>query len=124
MKNPRGQALIPLLIVLVIAISLATLAIELSINNMIIDRSFMNGLTGYYSAESVLEDSFLRWLRNPNYSGDTMMVNGLDCTSQVTGSSPWLVQVSCGDGRFVRKISAEVNWVDGEMTVSNVMELI
>ncbi|MCJ7827743.1 hypothetical protein MUP65_01180 [Patescibacteria group bacterium] len=121
-KKQSGQALLPLLIVLVISVSLATLAIEMSISSILIDRTFLNSLVGYYSVESVLENAFIRWLRDPGYEGETIEVNGLDCQSTVTGTSPWLFEASCQADIYVRKMSAQVSWVDGEMVIEDFAE--
>lgn len=122
MKKQKGQAIIPLLIVVVIALGLGTIGIELAISNILADRYHFNAIVGYYATESALEESFLRWLRNPSYTGESLVVDDLECVTEVSGSSPWTFEASCTSDHFVRHLSATVDWVNGEMVVDNVSE--
>lgn len=123
MKLSKGQALIPLLILVIIVLSLGTAAIELAISNVLIDRSFQEGLTGYYTTEAALENGLLRILRNPAYSSESLQIGDASCTIEITGTSPKIITSRCDNNRWVRKIQAEASFANGIMTVANVREV-
>ncbi len=122
-KLPSGQALLPLLIVMIIVLGLGTAAIELAIGNLIIDRYRQDEVLGYYSTQSALENALLRLLRNPNYTGESLQINGASCTITVSGSAPYRLVVVCDNGRWVRKIQAFANFSAGIMAVTQVREI-
>jgi hypothetical protein len=119
----RGQALLPLLIVIIIALSLGTAAIELAISGVIIDRYSQEELMGFYVVEAALENALLRTLRNPNYVGENLQINDTSCTIEITGAAPKIIQARCDNGRQIRKMQAEASFVNGEMVVENIEEI-
>lgn len=119
----RGQALIPLLIVIIIILSLGVAAIELAISNIIVSRYFQEETSGYYTVEAVLENALLRTLRNPNYSGEDLQINDTSCTIEISGESPRVVTARCESGRWIRKLEAEVYFSEGIMEVENISEV-
>ena len=121
-KKSKGQALLPLLILIIIILSLGAAAIELAIGNIVINRYFQEEIIGFYTTEAALENGLLRLLRNPAYSGEDLQINETSCTIDVSGSAPTIVAAECVDNRRLRKIQAEVSFVAGEMEVGKVIE--
>ncbi|MBN1262893.1 MAG: hypothetical protein JW991_00890 [Candidatus Pacebacteria bacterium] len=119
----RGQALIPLLIVILIVLGLGTAAIELAISQNLIDRYSCEGLIIFYETESALENSLLRLLRNPAYDGESLQIGESLCTITVNAGTPDIIVANCDNGSQVKKIQAEVNFVDGIMEVNHVREI-
>lgn len=119
----RGQALIPLLIVIIIILSLGVAAIELAISNIIVGRYFQEGAIGFYTVEAALENGLLRTLRNPNYLGEDLQINNASCTIEISGELPRVVTTRCDSGRWVRKLEAEVYFSEGIMEVENISEV-
>ena len=97
MKKSLGQAIIPLLIVVIIALGLGAVAVELAISNMLVDRYHFHAVVGYYSVESALEEAYLHWLRSPNFTSGSLQVNDASCNIEVSGSSPWIIVVDCDE---------------------------
>ncbi|HUW21413.1 MAG TPA: hypothetical protein VMW41_01965 [Candidatus Bathyarchaeia archaeon] len=122
-KTTKGQALLPLLIVIVIVLTIGTASIELAISNVVINRYFQEGLTGYFTVEAALENAFLRILRNPGYTGENLQINQASCTIEVSGMSPKIVSARCDTGRQIRKMQAEITYNQGIMTVGNIKEV-
>lgn len=119
----KGQALLPLLIVVIIVLSLGTASIELAIGNVLVSRYFQEGLTGYFTTEAALENGLLRLLRNPGYPGESLQINDASCTINISGALPQVMDVRCDNSRQVRKIQAEISYVDGIMQVDNIREI-
>jgi Tfp pilus assembly protein PilX len=118
-----GQALLPLLIVIVIVLSLGTAVIELAIGNILVDRYFQEAIFGFYTAEAALENGLLRLLRNPAYAGESLQINDVPCTIETVGTSPVVMTATCNDTHQVRKVRAEINYVDGVMVVNHLGEV-
>ena len=123
MKLTSGQALLPLLIIIVIALGLGTAVIELSIGSMVSESYFQRELSTYFTTEAALENGFLRLLRNPNYLGEDLQINDSSCTIEVSGESPKVISAKCDTGYQVRKIQAEITYNEGKMEVGNIGEV-
>ena len=123
LKRSKGQALIPLLILIVILLSLGATAIELAIGNILIDRYSQEELIGYYTTESALENGLLRVLRNPNYAGEDLQINGASCTIEVSGTTEKTILAFCEDENWIRRIQAQISFVDGQMEINSFQEI-
>jgi hypothetical protein len=119
----KGQALLPLLILIIIILSLGAAAIELAIGNILIDRYFQDGMTSFYTVEAALENAFLRTLRDPAYVGESLQINEASCTIEISGEAPRVVNAGCNNGRQIRKMRAEISFSDGIMAVENIREI-
>ena len=121
--NSRGQAILPLLIIIIIVLSLGVTTLELAINEIVIDRYFHDEMTSFYTTEAALENGFLRILRNPSYLGEDLQINGASCRIEVSGGSPNVISAGCNNNRQVRKMRGEVSFVGGKMTITNIKEI-
>lgn len=118
-----GQALITLLFFVLISLTITSAAIIIIIVNSISASKFQEGTLAYYAAESGVENALLRLLRDPNYSGEIMVVGPSTVTITVSGNNPKTV-VSVGqDGNFKRTVQAEATYANGYYTISNWREL-
>jgi hypothetical protein len=122
-RKTKGQALLPLLIIIVIVLSLGAAAIELAISNVLVDRFFQDNIDLFYTTEAALENGFLRLLRNPAYSGESLQIGSASCTITVSGGSPAVVLANCDTTRQVKKIQGEVTFAAGTMNVDNIREI-
>ncbi len=119
----RGQALITLVFFVLISLTITTGAIIIIIANSLSVSKFQEGTLAYYAAESGVENALLRLLRDPNYTGETLMIGSGTAVITVTGSNPKTV-VSVGqNGNFKRKVSAQMTYNNGYYTFSNWKEI-
>lgn len=119
----KGQALITLLFFALISLTITTGAIIIIIINSISVSRFQEGTLAYYIAESGVENSLLRLLRDPNYTGETLTIGTSTAVITVTGSNPKTV-VSVGqNGNFKRTIQAQMTYSSGYYTFSNWKEI-
>ena len=119
----KGQALVTLLFFILISLTITSGAIIIIVANSISANKFADGTVAYYVAESGVENSLLRLLRDPNYTGEVLTINGATAIVTVSGSNPKTV-ISIGQsGSFKRTVQAQLNYSSGYYTVSNWREL-
>ena len=121
--NNQGQALIPILIILLIVLTVGAGLLYLSFGSILLGSYSSLGEKVLIANHGAMENGLMRILRNPNYSGESLQVNGAPCTIDVSGQSPWTMTTECDNGQAIRRLQAEVDFVDGEMVVSNLMEI-
>lgn len=112
-----GQTLVTVLIFVIVAITLTTGAIALTVTNSQTASSFDRGNQAYYVAESGAENGVLRLLRNPNYTGETLSIGADSAVISVNGTNPYTIESIGRSGGFVRKIQVTVNYTGGVLTV-------
>lgn len=122
-EKASGQALIPILIIMVIALILGVGVLNLSIGGLLLSFSSQEGESTLMATEGALENGLLRILRNPSYPGESLQVGGVSCTINTSGQSPVVMTAQCDSGRAIRQLQAEVDFVAGEMIVSNLREV-
>ena len=119
----KGQALVTLLFFVLISLTITSAAIIIIIINSISAGRFQKGTLGYYVAESGVENALLRLLRDPNYTGETLIVGTGTAVITVTGTNPKTVVVVSQNGNFKRTMSAQMNYNNGYYTFSNWKEI-
>ena len=118
-----GQALITLLIFMVVAITLTAGAIAILINNTLSTSKIEQTQLAYATAESGAENAILRLLRNPNYTGETLSINGGTATIQITGTEPKVITSVGTVGNFIRTLEIRVGYTNNILTVSSWKEI-
>jgi hypothetical protein len=121
--SSAGQAMLPVLFIVMAVIILGATGLQLGLGGLVVSRSSLEGEKVLVAAEGALESGMLRLLRQPNYIGETLQVNGLDCTIEAVGSLPIVVSGICRSDTAKRGLSAEVAFVQGEMIVSDYGEI-
>lgn len=112
MKNifskKEGQTLIILLLYMEIAITITTAAITAVVTNALGTDKVYQSTTTADVAESGAETAVLKLLRNPNYTGETLTVNGGTATISVTGVNPKTITSKGVSGNFTRSVVVTV----------------
>ncbi|MBI2036445.1 hypothetical protein HYT17_02355 [Candidatus Microgenomates bacterium] len=122
-KKQKGQALIMVILIGIIALIAVVSAATLVISELKKNTAVSFGVSQYQTTYGALENALMRLLRNPNYTGETVILGSSTCTITVVGSSPKTVESRCSDGKYSRKIGAQVTFTGGVMTVSGISEL-
>ncbi|MFC1727003.1 hypothetical protein ACFL0Y_00600 [Patescibacteria group bacterium] len=122
-RKNQGQALIPILIILLIILTVGAGSLYLSLGSLLLSSSSSTGEKVLVSVEGAVENGLMRILRNPNYSGESLQVAAMPCTIDISGLNPWTMTAQCDSGQAIRRLQAEVNFIDGEMIVSNLQEI-
>lgn len=118
-----GATLIILLVVMIVAITVTTASVMMIVGNSQGASDYEQGLMARNIAESGVENAFLRLLRDPTYSGETLTVGQGSSTITVTGGTPQVITSRGQLGNFVRSVSATVTYSAGILTISPIREI-
>jgi hypothetical protein len=119
-----GQALVTLLFFILISLTITSGAIIIIIANSFSVSKFQEGELSYYAAESGVENALLRLLRDPNYTGETLTIEGTTVIATVSGVAfPKVVTSTGQNGNFKRTVQAQINYDGIHYTFSNWKEL-
>jgi hypothetical protein len=124
MKTNSGQALVVLLFFMIIAITLSTTAIAVVANNSLSITRTEESTHALEIAEAGAQNALIRLIRNPNYSGETLTVNGGNATVVVTGTSTKTIRSTGTTGSFSRKVQVTVMFTGGVFTVIGWQEVL
>lgn len=123
MRRESGQTLITLLVFMIIAITIVTSAVAVTIVNAESSSKLELSEEAYLLAETGADNAVLRLLRNPNYTGESFSVGSGTVTITVTGTTTKTI-VSVGDmGNFKRKIQAIGSFASNIFTISSWSEI-
>ena len=119
-KNQKGQAIVTLLFIMVIAVSIITAVVIVAANNIASGSRFEQGTVAYYAAETGVHNALLRILRNPSYTGETLAVDGATVTIQVVGDT---ITSVAEYGNSIRKIEAQTMYNNNVLSVISWKEI-
>ena len=87
--NQKGQALVSVLIIITITILAASTAVVATNLSLTAGKESQSN-KAYYSAETGAEEALVKLLRDPNYSGDNLNLNGaaVQISVQTPASAP------------------------------------
>jgi hypothetical protein len=123
MKNQKGQALVVLLFFMIIAITLSTTAIAVVASNSLSVTRTEESTHALEIAEAGAQNALIRLIRNPNYTGETLTVNGGSATVVVTGASTKTILSTGVNGSFMRKIQVFASFSGGILSVTSWQEV-
>lgn len=122
-KKQQGQALIMVILIGVISIIAVVSASTLVISELKKNTATASGVAQYAVTYGALENAFMRLLRDPNYSGETVTLGTSTCYITATSGLTKTVDVRCTNGQYVRKLGATVIFSGGTMSVSGISEI-
>ncbi len=123
MKNQSGQAIIVLLFFMIIAITLSTTAIAVVASNSLSVTRTEESIHALEIAEAGAQNALIRLIRNPNYAGETLTIDGGSATVVVTGGSTKIIFSTGVNGSFTRKIQVQGTFSSGIFTVTSWKEI-
>lgn len=86
-----GQALVPLLIFVVIAMMIISFTVSLVVVNSQNAQVYLGGEQVLSIAESGVENAMMRLLRNASYTGETLPVGSGQAVVTVSGIQPYVI---------------------------------
>ena len=119
----RGQALVVLLVFMVVAITMTTMAVALLVINANAASQVEQGDMAVAIARSGAENAILRLARNPAYTGETLTFDGGSATVTVTGTNPLTVTSVGTYNGFVRTTVVSASFDDTILTVNSWREV-
>lgn len=123
-KKNNGQALVVLLVFMIVAIIMTTMAVALVIINATAASQVEQGDMALKLAESGAEDAILRLMRNPSYTGtETFIIDTGQVTATVSGTNPIIIMSQGRSGEFVRATSVSASFVNTVLTIHSWKEV-
>lgn len=120
----NGQALISLLVFMIIAITITSAAVIITITSTVNTSKVSQGTSAFYIAEAGVENALIRLLRDPSYTGETLVVDGGSTEISVSGTNPYTVVSAGSYGDFLRTVEVTVLFDNNNvMTITNWEEL-
>lgn len=126
-KNNEGQATIFFLFLTGIITTLVLEIVSLSFSSIQLDNDYSEGMALLIKAESYLENGALKFLRNPNYSGEVINDGETTCTIQIVAlPTPGQKDItsSCQNNLKVRKVGTTAVYDNGLIKFSSTRERI
>ncbi len=122
--NKQGQTLVVLLVFMVVAIIMTTMAVAIVIVNATAASSVEQGDMALKLSESGTENALLRLVRNPTYTGtETLTIDSGTSTATVSAGIPVII-VSRGTlGQFSRTTSVSAQFVNNVLTIVSWKEI-
>lgn len=121
----KGQVLVILIVFMAIMSAVTVMAVNLMITNSSSARKFEQGVNLLQIAESGVELSLIKLLRDPlNYTGETFTIDGASVTVNITGGvTKTLVSTGVLDG-FTRKVEVLLSDpIDDTMVITSWKEI-
>lgn len=120
MKHKNGQALVVLLVFMIVAIMITTMAVALVIVNASAASQVEQGDMVLKLAESGAENALLRLVRDPSYTGtETLTIDGGSVTATVSAGTPAIITSRGVEGEFVRSVTVSADFVDTVLTINS-----
>ncbi|OGG27488.1 hypothetical protein A2960_04295 [Candidatus Gottesmanbacteria bacterium RIFCSPLOWO2_01_FULL_39_12b] len=102
----KGQALIILLIFMIIALTVTSAGVMVVLVNSISASSISQSQEVYFIAESGIENALLRLARDPNYTGENVIVGSGTTAVTISGGSTKTITSTATLGNFKKQIIA------------------
>lgn len=116
-NSQSGHALVSLIFISFISVTIASAAIVILGIQILASSDHELGTRAYFLAETGVENSLLRLLRDPDYTGETLVTSGGTATTTVVGEDPTVI-TSVGEvGDFKRVIEVEIEYTNGMYSV-------
>lgn len=123
-KKHNGQALVVLLVFMVVAITMTSMAVALVIINARAASQVEQGDMALKLAESGMENALLRLVRNPTYTGSETFILGTGTvTATVSAGTPIIIRSRGTDGAFARSASVSARFINTILTIQSWQEV-
>jgi hypothetical protein len=123
MNQNKGQALISLIFFTMIGMAIATAAIIITLSSTIASSKFQSGTLTFSESESGAENAYLRLLRDPNYKGETMIINGATVVATVSGTTNIVISSKATSGTFSRTVQIKLQYTNGKYVIQSWKEV-
>jgi type II secretory pathway component PulK len=119
-ESQKGQAVITLLFFVAISVAIITAMSFIVFNNITAGANIEQGAVAYYAAETGAENALLRLLRDPDYAGETMIVD--DSTVEIEVDAGVITSTATFENS-VRKIEVQTVYNNNVLTISSWREI-
>ncbi len=122
-SRESGQALIILLFYMVIAVTLVTTAVALTVSSSFNTMQEEEGNHALELAENGVENALLRLLRDTTYSGETMSIGDDSVMISVTGGSTKTIISTGTRGSYQKALRVTATFTNGVLNLISWQEI-
>lgn len=127
MKNKyfrqKGQTLVILLTYMIVAVTITAASVIMVINSTTGTTKVHKGITALDIAESGAENAMIKLIRDRNYTGESMSVDGGTVTITVSGTNPKTIISEGTLNDFTRTIRVIVNISNNTVSATSWKEI-
>ncbi|QQG40542.1 MAG: hypothetical protein HYV37_03155 [Candidatus Levyibacteriota bacterium] len=106
----KGQSLITLLFFMIIAITIISASVVVTLVNTQSTSRLEITNNAYVMAENGAEDAILKLLRNPDYTGESFSLGEANIITQVSGTNTKAATIEARLNGFIRKIQVNLDY--------------
>lgn len=122
--NESGQVILTIVVFMVVMILVTTAATLTTVVNTRNASIYEMGTRAYAIAESGAENALIILLRNPNYTGETLSLDGGEVVVTVNGSGSTRTVTSTSSlNAFSRTVRVQLTYTNSVMTVTSWREV-
>lgn len=123
-RKTNGQAIIILLFYMVVAITLTTTTVAVIVANSLAVTSTEESMHALEVAEGGAENAIIRLLRDTQYAGETIPLDGGEAVISVSGTTDKTIRSVGNVGNFSRTIEVVAQFsADGVLSVVSWQEI-
>lgn len=114
-----GNILVVVLVLMVVGMTIISMSLALVIST---SQSLGGAMTTdrvRAAAEGGVENAILNVLRNPEYAGETLVIDGLDVTSTVTPGAQTIIAVTADHGAYTQSYEVVLERISGVLSVAS-----
>lgn len=121
--NQHGYILTALLVFIVVILVISTTSIMISISSLRGQSHVDAGISTLNAAESGAENAILRLLRDPGYTGETLVIDGVDIELSVVHGAPIIITSIADSGAYEKTVEVRLLRTNGILELQSWKEL-
>lgn len=118
--SEKGDILVTLLFFMVISLAIITSIVFIAFNTLKSGTYLEQGTVAYYGAETGIENALLRLVRNPSYSGETLILDQGTVLIEVNGN---IITSTATISNSVRQVQVETVYNNNILEISSWKEI-
>jgi len=122
-QHQSGQALVALLFFVIIAMVISTTSVAVIVTNITSVTQTEHAHHALVIAEAGAENAIGQLLRNPSYSGETLLIDSGQVVIKVTGDTSKVIVSRGTHGQVQRTVQIGVTYSQGVMTITSWQEV-
>jgi hypothetical protein len=111
-----GQTLVLLLVFVMVAIAITTAATFIIATNSLSATDVSQGLATRELAEAGAEKALISLLRDPNYRGETFVLDTGTVTASVSGTTTLTIVSSAVNGNYIKRVEVKATYSNNVLT--------
>ena len=115
-NNQSGQTLVVLLFFIMVGITITVAAMIILSANSLAAAKIQQGEIARQEAEAGAENAYVKLLRDPGYTGETLQIGEDSVVISVSGSTTKTIDSTATSEGFVRKVEITASYVNNVLT--------